>query len=128
MLTCSVGFEQAYTGRLFSDEIISCGPASVLVLYTDPGAPLAVEVWLRIQDYLQRYGEQPKVVPIQNHGPIVLGRTPQQVLDVTAIVVKTARVLLGTFAAGGPRFLSEHTVNRIRTRPDELYCRQQLKA
>ena len=128
MLTCSVGFEQAYAGRLFPDEIVSCGPAPVLVPYTDPGVPLAVEVWRRIQDYITKYGEQPKLILIQNHGPIVLGRTSQQVLDVMAMTVKTARVLLGTFAAGGPRFLSEHDVNRIHTRPDELYRRQQLKA
>ncbi|MGE5602025.1 MAG: class II aldolase/adducin family protein [Nitrososphaerales archaeon] len=128
MLTCSVGFEQAYAGRLFPDEIVSCGPAPVLVPYTDPGVPLAVEVWRRIQAHIEKYGEQPKVILIQNHGPIVLGKTPQQVLDVMAMAVKTARVLLGTFAAGGPRFLSEHDVNRIHTRPDELYRRQQLKA
>ncbi len=128
MLTCSVGFEQAYAGRLFPDEIVSCGPAPVLVPYTDPGVPLAVEVWRRIQAYIDQYGEQPKLILIQNHGPIVLGKTPQQVLDIMAMAVKTARVLLGTFAAGGPRFLSEHDVNRIHTRPDELYRRQQLKA
>lgn len=128
MLTCSVGFEQAYAGRLFPDEIVSCGPAPVLVPYTDPGVPLAVEVWRRIQAYIDQYGEQPKLILIQNHGPIVLGKSPQHVLDVMAMAVKTARVLLGTFAAGGPRFLSEHDVNRIHTRPDELYRRQQLKA
>jgi rhamnose utilization protein RhaD (predicted bifunctional aldolase and dehydrogenase) len=47
MLTCSVGFEQAYAGRLFPDEIVLCGPAPVLVPYTDPGVPLAKEVWAR---------------------------------------------------------------------------------
>ena len=47
-------------------------------------------------------------------------------LDVTAMAVKTARVLLGTFAAGGPRFMSEHDVARIHTRPDEHFRRLQL--
>ena len=103
-----------------------CGPAPVLVPYTDPGVPLAREVWARIQRYLDECGEQPKVILIQNHGIIVLGKTPQQVLDVTAMAVKTARILLGTFAAGGPRFMSEKDVARIHTRPDELYRRQQL--
>lgn len=127
MLTCSAGFEQAFAGRLFPDEIVLCGPAPVLVPYTDPGVPLAVEVWHRIQEHLSRYGEQPRLILIQNHGPIVLGKTPQQVLDVTAMAVKTALILLGAIAAGGPRFLTEHNVNRIHTRPDELYRRQQLK-
>ncbi len=126
MLTCSAGFEQAYAGRLFPDEIVLCGPAPVLVPYTDPGVPLAVEVWRRVQRYLDQYGEQPKVILIRNHGLIVLGKSPQQVLDVTAMAVKTARILLGTFAAGGPHFLSERDVARIHTRPDELYRRQQL--
>ena len=126
MLTCSVGFEQAYAGRLFPDEIVLCGPAPVLVPYTDPGVPLAVEVWTRIQRHMDQYGEQPKVIMIQNHGLIVLGRSAQHVLDVTAMAVKTARILLGTYAAGGPRFMSERDVARIHTRPDELYRRQQL--
>lgn len=126
MLTCSAGFEQAYAGRLFPDEIVLCGPAPVLVPYTDPGVPLAREVWTRIQKHIDEYNEQPKVILIQNHGIIVLGSTPQQVLDVTAMAVKTARILLGTFAAGGPRFMSEHDVARIHSRPDELYRRQQL--
>lgn len=126
MLTCSVGFEQAYAGRLFPDEIVLCGPAPVLVPYTDPGTPLALEVWARVERYLDQYGEQPKVILIQNHGLIVLGKSAQQVLDITAMAVKTARILLGAFAAGGPRFMSEHDVARIHTRPDELYRRLQL--
>jgi len=126
MITCSAGFEQAYAGRLFPDEIVLCGPAPVLVPYTDPGVPLAREVWARIQRYIEEWGERPKVILIQNHGLIVLGKTPQQVLDVTAMAVKTARILLGTFAAGGPRFMTAHDVSRIHTRPDELYRQQQL--
>ncbi len=126
MLTCSAGFEQAYAGRLFPDEIVLCGPAPVLVRYTDPGVPLALEVWARLQRYQDHHGEQPKVILIQKHGLIVLGKSPQQVLDVTAMAVKSARILLGTFAAGGPRFMSERDVARIHTRPDELYRRQQL--
>lgn len=126
MLTCSQGFFDAYGGRLFPDEIVLCGPAPVLVPYTDPGVPLAREVWARIQGYIEQYGEQPKVILIQNHGLIVLGNSPQQVLDVTAMAVKTARILLGTYAAGGPHFMSAREVARIHTRPDELYRRQQL--
>jgi rhamnose utilization protein RhaD (predicted bifunctional aldolase and dehydrogenase) len=126
MLTCSAGFEQAYAGRLFPDEIVLCGPAPVLVPYTDPGVPLAMEVWTRVQQYAEHYGEPPKVILIQNHGLIVLGKSAQQVLDVTAMAVKTARTLLGTFAAGGPHFMSESDVARIHTRPDELYRRLQL--
>jgi len=126
MLTCSVGFEQAYAGRLFPDEIVLCGPAPVLVPYTDPGVPLAKEVWARIQRHVEQHGENPRVILMQNHGIVALGRSAQQVLDVTAMAVKTARVLLGTFAAGGPHFMSEHAVARIHSRPDEQFRRLQL--
>ena len=126
MFTCSVGFEQAYAGRLFPDEIVLCGPAPVLVPYTDPGVPLAKEVWARIQRHIDQYGEQPKVIMIQNHGLIALGRSAKHVLDITAMAVKTSRILLGTYAAGGPRFLPEHDVARIHTRPDEHFRKLQL--
>jgi rhamnose utilization protein RhaD (predicted bifunctional aldolase and dehydrogenase) len=33
-LTCSVGFHEAASGRLCPDEIVSCGPASVIVALT----------------------------------------------------------------------------------------------
>ena len=125
-LTCSVGFEAAYAGRIFPDEIVLCGPAPVMVPYTDPGVPLARETWARINRYIDERNELPRIILIQNHGLIVLGKTAQQVEDTTAMAVKAARILLGTYAAGGPNFLSEKDVARIHTRPDELYRRQKL--
>ena len=41
--------------------------------------------------------------------------------------VKTCRILLGTYALGGPHFLSQANVNRIFTRPDEAYRRKELE-
>ena len=125
-LTCSADFEAAVGGRLFPDEIVVCGPAPVVVPYTDPGVPLARQVRDLIRAYIDEYHEVPKVVLMQNHGLIGLGRTPQQVENVTAMAVKTARVLLGTYALGGPRFLTAEAVDRIHTRPDELYRRGML--
>jgi hypothetical protein len=39
--------------------------------------------------------------------------------------VKTARVIIGAYALGGPHFMSPEAVARIHTRPDELYRRQE---
>jgi rhamnose utilization protein RhaD (predicted bifunctional aldolase and dehydrogenase) len=126
-LTCSVGFEAAFAGRLFPDEIVVCGPAPLLVPYVDPGVPLARAVREQLDRYADVYGQSPRVILMQNHGLIALGRNAQQVENITLMMVKTARILLGTFAAGGPRFMTQADVNRIHTRPDELYRRQQLK-
>jgi len=122
-LTCSAAFETAVSGRLFPDEIVLCGPAPVVVPYTDPGIPLAHGVRDLIERYIGEYRERPEVILMQNHGLIALGRTAQQVENITAMAVKAARVLLGTYALGGPHFLTAEAVDRIHTRPDELYRR-----
>jgi rhamnose utilization protein RhaD (predicted bifunctional aldolase and dehydrogenase) len=126
-LTCSVAFETAFAGRLFPDEIVVCGPAPLLVPYTDPGVPLARKVQQLLDAYIAAHNEVPKTIVMQNHGLIALGKTAQQVENITAMAVKAARVLLGTYAAGGPHFLSAQAAQRIHTRPDELYRRQTLK-
>jgi rhamnose utilization protein RhaD (predicted bifunctional aldolase and dehydrogenase) len=126
-LTCSAAFETAFGGRLFPDEIVICGPAPLLVPYTDPGVPLARKVQQLLDEYIKAYNEAPKTILMQNHGLIALGKTVQHVESITAMAVKAARVLLGTYSAGGPHFLSAQAAQRIHSRPDELYRRQSLK-
>ncbi len=125
-ITCSTAFKEAFSGRLFPDEIVVCGPAPVVVPYVDPGIPLARRVRELIDQYLDEHREIPRAIVMQNHGLVALGRTAQQVQNITAMAVKTARVLLGAYALGGPRFLTRENVARIHTRPDELYRRRQL--
>jgi rhamnose utilization protein RhaD (predicted bifunctional aldolase and dehydrogenase) len=123
-ILCSRQAQEAVAGRLFPDEIVYCGVAPVFVPYTDPGLPLARKVRDLINQYLETYGQVPRVILMQNHGLIALGNTPEQVENITAMAVKAARVLLGTYALGGPRFLSEQDVARIHSRPDEEYRRR----
>jgi rhamnose utilization protein RhaD (predicted bifunctional aldolase and dehydrogenase) len=125
-ITCSREFAEAVDGRLFPDEIVICGPATVVVPYTDPGLPLAREVQRRIDGYLDAYGEVPKTILLQNHGFIALGSSPRQVLSITAMAAKAARILLGAYALGGPRFMTPQAVARIHTRPDEHYRQRAL--
>jgi rhamnose utilization protein RhaD (predicted bifunctional aldolase and dehydrogenase) len=122
---CSQKVEEAVAGRLFPDEIVYCGPAPVYIPYTDPGLPLARAVRQALSNYLTEYGQSPKVVLMQNHGFIALGGTAAEVEHITAMYIKTARVLLGTYALGGPHFLSPAAVARIHTRPDEQYRRRE---
>jgi rhamnose utilization protein RhaD (predicted bifunctional aldolase and dehydrogenase) len=125
-LTCSVAFEEAAKGRLFPDEIVSCGPASVIVPYTDPGLPLARKTNELIDAFIEDYGELPKMILMQNHGLFALGATAHEVEAITAMAVKAARVLMGTYAFGGPHFLTAENVARIHTRPDEQYRRKRI--
>ena len=121
MITCSTSFETALSGRIFPDEVVVCGPAPVLIPYVDPGLPLAREVYRRINAYIETYGERPKTIYMQNHGFIALAPTAQQVENITAMAVKAARILVGTFALGGPCLMTPQAIDRIHTRPDEHY-------
>lgn len=120
-ILCSKYVVEAVTGRLFPDHIVYCGPASVYVPYTDPGLPLANAVRRGIVEFGEKWGRAPKLIMMQNHGCIALGRSAADVENITAMAVKAARVLLGAYAAGGPNFLTLEQVQRIDTRKDEQY-------
>lgn len=124
---CSRGGEEAIRGRIFPEEVTFCGPAPAYVRYADPGLPLAHTVREGLTRHQAEWGEPPKVVLMQSHGLIALGRTAAEVETITAMYVKTARVLLGTYALGGPQYMSERDVRRIHTRPDEVRRRRKLR-
>jgi rhamnose utilization protein RhaD (predicted bifunctional aldolase and dehydrogenase) len=104
-ILCSQKAKEAIAGRLFPDEIVYCGPAPVYIPYSDPGVPLAQVVRDEIDRHLDEYRVLPKVILMQNHGLIALGKTASEVENITAMYVKTARVILGAYAraSSGPR-------------------------
>jgi len=124
---CSVKSREAVSGRLFPDEIVCCGPAVCYVEYVDPGIPLARHLRRRVQAFIDEHNMAPKVILMENHGFIAVGRTPRDVETITSMYVKAARILLGTYALGGPRFLTPENVARIHTRPDEHYRQKQIE-
>lgn len=121
IILCSQKAEEAYSGSLFPDQIVVCGSAPVFVPYTDPGLPLARAIRDAVKAHYDTWGETPKMVLMQNHGLIALGKTAIDVENITAMAVKSARVIAGTYALGGPNFLETQQAIRIRTRPDEHY-------
>lgn len=120
---CSQLAEEAVAGRLFPDEVVSCGPASLYMPYCDPGLTLASEFRAALLRFQAEQGTSPRVILIQNHGLIVLGSTPDEVLATTAMTCKAFEVLWGTYALGGPHFFSDEQICRIGGRPDEQYRR-----
>jgi rhamnose utilization protein RhaD (predicted bifunctional aldolase and dehydrogenase) len=126
-ILCSHKAEEAFAGRLFPDEIVLCGPAPAFIPYTDPGLPLAAKFREVLRSYRAAYGQAPKMALIQNHGLVTFGRTAQEAQNITAMMDKVARILIGSYALGGPHALTQAQVERIHTRPDEAYRRQQLR-
>ncbi len=122
-ILCSKKAEDAYSGCLFPDQIVVLGTDPLFIPYTDPGLVLSKAVQAGLADYTKHFGKAPKAIYMQNHGFIAVGGAEKDVLNITQMAVKTARILLGTFLLGGPNFLSDANVNRIETRPDEHYRR-----
>jgi rhamnose utilization protein RhaD (predicted bifunctional aldolase and dehydrogenase) len=125
-ILCSVKAEEATRGRIFPDQVVLCGPAPMFVKYTDPGLPLALEVHRQFLQYIDKYGDAPKEILLQNHGLIALGNSATEAENVTLMSVKAARILGQTYALGGPNFLSESDVMHLWRRPDEIERRAKL--
>lgn len=123
---CSATAEHDCQGRLFPDHVVVCGPVPLFIPYVDPGVPLAREMRRRLQAHLDQHGEPPKEVFMQNHGFIALGKSALEVERVTAMSVKAARILQGTYAAGGPVFLDQAQIAHLWKRPDEIARRARL--
>jgi len=125
-ILCSANSREVVAGRLFPDEIVCCGPAVCYVEYSDPGLALARHLRRRVEEFIDEQKMAPRVILMENHGMIACGRTARDVETITSMYVKTARILAGTYAFGGPRFLTPENVARIHTRPDELYRQKKL--
>jgi rhamnose utilization protein RhaD (predicted bifunctional aldolase and dehydrogenase) len=125
-IMCSTRAQQFAENRLFPDEAVLCGPESVFVPYQDPGLPLAIEMRKQVRAYMDRNGEAPKVILLQNHGVIAPGATPTEVLNIMAMVVKAAQIFMGACAIGEPVFMSKADIDHIYKRPDEIYRRKQF--
>jgi len=110
--------------RRFPDEVVLCGPQSALVPYADPGLPLALVMRERVRAYMTEYGEAPKLILLENHGMIALGDTPAEILNITAMAVKSARIFLGALLTGKPTRLPADEVQHLYQRPDEIYRRK----
>ena len=101
-------------------------PSLVTFPYIDPGLALAREVRRVLREFRAAHGTSPKVILLENHGPVALGATDTEVLNILLMLDKWARVLAGTLAVGGPKFLPSAVSDRIDNRPDEHYRRAQI--
>jgi ribulose-5-phosphate 4-epimerase/fuculose-1-phosphate aldolase len=76
---------------------------------------------------MKRYKHSPRVILLENHGIITLGRSPDAVLAAMLMAEKAATIWAGASALGGPTFLPQREVDRIAGRADEHYRQRMLK-
>ncbi len=123
-ILCARNAREALSGHLFSETALYLGPEPIIIDYADPGLPIARSLLGKIREYMQKWGQAPRVFYLLNHGMVALGQSAQEAENITAMAVKAARILLGTYALGGPNFISETDVMRIINRPDEEFRRK----
>ncbi len=126
-ILCSPMAEKFATCKLFPDEIVCCGAESVFVPYTDPGLLLSKVIRDQTEHFMQKHGAPPRVILLQNHGLITIGKTPAAVKAAMLMAHKSAEIFVGAAALGGPIFTSDVDVDRIANRIDEHYRQRALK-
>ena len=125
-ILCSSLAESFAVERRFPDEVVCCGPISLLIPYEDPGLALAVRIRREIQEFERRYAKLPKVILLGNHGVITIGPSTDAVRVAMAMTVKAAEIFVGAHALGGNIAMPQSEVDRIENRLDEEYRRRML--
>lgn len=125
-ILCSPRAREFAENRIFPDEIVCCGVASVFVPYTDPGLKLSQAIRAATTEFIAEYARAPRVILLENHGIITLGKTPQAVLAGMLMAEKAARIWVGAAALGGPKYFTQENIERIAGRPDEHYRQKAL--
>ena len=103
-ILCSRRARSAFRRPLYPVETASWR-SPLFVRHAPPGQPLARQLQRALEGYGRKHVEAPSAILLEGHGLAALGNTPQAVLDTTALVVKMARILVGTYALGGPRWV-----------------------
>ncbi len=108
-----------FRGPLFPDEAVVTGLDPLYVGYAEPGLALAVAIQDALTERIERDGQIPRLVLLENHGIVALGSSSAEVHAITAMATKAARVRLAAAAAGGARPLAREALQRMLARDDE---------
>jgi rhamnose utilization protein RhaD (predicted bifunctional aldolase and dehydrogenase) len=125
-ILCSTLGAEPFLNHIFPDAIVVCGRRLAVVPYVDPGIRLAAALRDSLRRFMAEHNAPPKVILMVNHGPVILGQTPRDVLNTTLMLDKWAKIIAGNFMVSGPRFLDETLSDRIENRPDEHYRRRAI--
>jgi rhamnose utilization protein RhaD (predicted bifunctional aldolase and dehydrogenase) len=123
-ILCSTLGAEPFLHHIFPDAIVVCGRHLAIVPYVDPGIRLAVALRASLRKFIAEHKVPPKVILMLNHGPVILGQSPRDVLNTMLMLDKWATILAANFMVSGPRFLDEKLSDRIENRPDEHYRRR----
>ena len=125
-ILCSKLGAEPYMRPMFPDGIVVCGRYPAVVPYVDPGFYLGHAIRNELRRYQDAHGSNPKLLLMVNHGITAIGQTAQEALNIMRMADKWSKILLGTYALGGPNYMPEEEAHRIDKRLDEEYRRKIL--
>lgn len=125
-LLCSDQAEALVKGSIFPDQVVVLGPHQLLIPYSDPGLVLARVVRHMLAAHIDRFGEAPKAIYLRNHGMFALGASVREVINITEMACKAAKVIGGALSAGSVAYLPPNDVQRLHVREDEAQRRAEL--
>src|SRR5258707_9866021 len=89
-ILCSSHAREFSRQRQCPDEVVCCGPVSLLIPYVDPGLALAKKIRDELLSFQVQHGKLPRVILLENHGVITVGSSVQAVRAAMFISVKAA--------------------------------------
>ena len=125
-LVCTERGVDSLSAPLFPDEVVVCGPRALVVPYAAPGPALASTLDHALVTHFDEVGSWPKTIMLINHGLLALGETPAEVMAVTTMAEKAARVRLHSLSIGEIRPLTSEQIRSLDTRSDEEFRRRKL--
>jgi rhamnose utilization protein RhaD (predicted bifunctional aldolase and dehydrogenase) len=126
-ILCSSHARDFSRQRQCPDEVVCCGPVSLLIPYVDPGLELAKRIRDELVSFQLTHNKLPRVILLENHGVITVGFSVQAVRAAMLMTVKAAEIYVGAQQLGNLTHLPENEVTRIESRLDEEYRRKMLR-
>lgn len=125
-ILCSIEGADPFRRHVLPDAVVVCGPEPAVVPYVDPGHALALAIRGELLRYRRVHRRPPRLLLMENHGPVALGASARQVEAILLMAEKWARIVTGARAFGGPTYLSPDDVARIDGRADEAVRRRRI--
>lgn len=114
--------------RLFPDQVIFNGKKSCLIEYANPGENLKKSIEQGVLEFKLKEGQDPKLILLQNHGIIALGKTINECIYITEICEKSAELFFSIANKfDNINFLSDVEIDALIKDKNEIFRINSIK-
>ena len=111
-ILCSQIGSTAFKGHVFADSITACGKTPATISFVEAGFFQAKAVYNELKSFKKINFQTPKILLMENHGPIALAKNPKELVNIIKTLEQWAELLLAGYQLSGPNYLSlDHVLN-----------------